>query len=151
MTMPPAVTLEGFRHQVRVPVRWGDLDAMGHVNNATYLTYLEQARITYFRNLGLWDAAPGKVGPIMARCEIDYRAPLHSDDDVVVFTRCSRLGSRSFDTEQVIARVKDGALEIAAQSKIVVVVYDYSAGKSAPMPEAWREKLRAYEVEPPKE
>ncbi|MBL8130544.1 MAG: acyl-CoA thioesterase [Anaerolineae bacterium] len=149
--MTPNASLEGFRHQLAVPVRWGDLDALGHVNNATYLTYLEQARITYFRDLGLWDAAPGKIGPIMARCEIDYRAPLGAEDQIVVFTRCARLGTRSFDTEQVIARLKGDELEIAAQSRIVVVVYDYAGGKSAPMPELWREKLRGYEVVPPRE
>lgn len=149
--MTPITPPEGFRHQTAVQVRWGDVDAMGHVNNATFLTYLEQARITYFNDLKLWDGARGTIGAIMARCEIDYRIPLHAEDQVVVFTRCSRLGNRSFDTEQIIARVRDGDVEVAAQSKIILVVYDYSAGNSARMPEVWREKLKAYEVEPPAE
>jgi acyl-CoA thioesterase FadM len=68
---------------------------------------------------------------------------------VIVFTRCSRLGNRSFDTEQTIARVKGDELEVAANAKIILVVYDYHAGKSARMPETWRDKLKAYEVEPP--
>ncbi len=143
---------EGFRHFVNIQIRWGDMDVMGHVNNATYLTYLEQARITYFNALGLWDGSAGKVGPIMARAEIDYRTPLHAEDTVVVFTRTARLGSRSFDTEQMIARAHaDGTIEIAAQAKIILVVFDYAAQKSARMADAWREIFRAYEVVPPLE
>lgn len=149
--MTPINPPEGFRHQTLVPVRWGDVDAMGHVNNATYLTYLEQARITYFNDLGLWNGQAGKIAPIMARCEIDYRLPLYASDQVVVYTRCARLGNRSFDTEQIIARVNGGDLQIAAQAKVVAVVYDYLSLKSAPMPEAWRDKLKSYEVSPPAE
>jgi acyl-CoA thioester hydrolase len=148
ITPPPP---QGFRHAAPIQVRWGDVDALGHVNNAAYLTYLEQARVTYFQELGLWDGLTGKVGPIMARCEIDYRLPLVAADHVVVYTRCTRLGTRSFDTEQLIARARDGAAEVAAQSKIILVVYDYNALRSTPMPEAWRERLRAYEAVPPVE
>lgn len=153
ITPPP---FEGFRHATPIQIRWGDVDALGHVNNANYLTYLEQARITYFTDLGLWDGRASAVGPILARCEIDYRAPLFATDTVVVYTRCTRLGNRSFDTEQVIARLKvaeDGQAtpEMAAQSKIILVVYDYGTLRSTSMPEAWREKLRSYEVTPPAE
>jgi acyl-CoA thioester hydrolase len=136
--VPPA----GFTHGVPIQVRWGDLDAMGHVNNATYLTYLEQARVTYFDDLGLWDGSGGGLGLIMARAEIDYRLPIRARDAIIVYTRCTRLGTRSFDTEQLVARVDDGgALTIAAQARIVVVVYDYGSGQSAPIPDAWRARL----------
>ncbi|MDZ4768555.1 MAG: thioesterase family protein [Chloroflexota bacterium] len=155
-TLTPLPPLDGFRHAAPIQIRWGDLDALGHVNNANYLTYLEQARISYFTSLALWDGSAGTVGPIMARCEIDYRMPLRADDTVIVYTRCVRLGTRSFDTEQVIARATvrpagKTEIEVAAQSKIVLVVYDYTALRSTPMPEMWREQLRAFEVVPPTE
>lgn len=136
---------DGFRHHVPIQVRWGDLDAMGHVNNATYLTYCEQARLTYFDDLGLWDGAGGKLGMIMAKAVIDYKLPLDSRDDVHVFTRCSRVGNKSFDTEVVIVRRAGDQHAVAAHAVITIVVFDYAAGRSAPMPDAWRAKLFAYE------
>lgn len=144
MTHVPAP--DGFRHHTPIQVRWADMDALGHVNNATYLTYLEQARIGYFNALGLWDGSMDKLGLIMARVVLDYRVPLVASDEVHVFTRCARLGGKSFDTEQVIARrAKDGSggIEIAAQGTITVVVFDYAANQSAPIPQAWRDKLLA--------
>jgi len=137
IALPP-----GFAHSIPIQVRWGDLDAMGHVNNATYLTYLEQARVTYFNDLGLWDGSGGGLGLIMARAEIDYKLPIQGRDQVTVFTRCTRLGTRSFDTEQIIARIDDErAWTTAAAARIVIVVYDYANGQSAPIPDAWRARL----------
>jgi acyl-CoA thioester hydrolase len=138
--------LSNFRHILPMPLRWADLDALGHVNNATYLTYLEQARIHYFRHLQLWDGQPDKLGLIMAKVVLEYKLPLFADDIVTVYTRCSRLGNRSFDTEQIIARqAANGGMEIAAQATITIVVFDYRVNQSAPIPDEWRARLVAYE------
>ena len=143
---------EGFRHHLPVQVRWGDMDALGHVNNAVYLTYLEQARVDHLRReLGLWDGQTGTIGVILARVEIDFKLPLFAGDDVHVFTRCARLGNRSLETEQVVARRKDDQLEVVARGMITIVVYDYSANQSAPIPAEWRDLVKAYEVTPPNE
>ena len=136
---------EGFRHHIPLPVRWSDLDALGHVNNAVYLTYFEQARISYFNELGLWDGSIEKLGLIMARAVIDYKLPLNATDDVHVFTRTKRLGNKSFDTEQLIARHVGDQLEIAAQGMITIVVFDYQTNTSTPMPQPWRDMLTVYE------
>jgi acyl-CoA thioester hydrolase len=137
--------LSKFRHTIAMPLRWADLDALGHVNNAAYLTYLEQARIGYFRDLELWDGQPDKIGLIMAKVVLEYKLPLFADDIVAVYTRCSRLGNRSFDTEQIIARSAKGGVQIVAQGTITLVVFDYRTNKSAPIPDDWRERLVAYE------
>ena len=142
---------QGFRHTQPIQVRWGDMDALGHVNNATFLTYLEQARINYVREIQLWQGDGDGIGLIMARCVIDYKLPLFAGDDVYVFTRCARLGNRSFDTAQWIMRLKDEQLELAAQATVTGVVYDYRAGKSTLMPDEWRAKIKAYEPTPPEE
>ncbi len=136
---------EGFRHGVPIQVRWADLDAMGHVNNAKYLTYLEQARIHYINTLGLWDGQATRRGMIMARVELDYKFPLTLAGEVVVYTRTSRLGTKSLDTEQQVVRYLDGEARVAAAAKITLVVYDYERGQSAPIPDAWRATLTAYE------
>lgn len=127
------------------------MDALGHVNNARFLTYFEQARINYVRGLRLWDGIPDKLGLIIARVEIDFRLPLFAGDDVHVFTRCARLGNRSLETEQVVARRKDDQLEVVARGLITIVVYDYRANQSAPIPAEWRNLVKAYEVTPPNE
>ncbi len=143
---------EGFRHHYPIQVRWGDMDALGHVNNAVYLTYLEQARVDYTRReLGLWDGAAGKIGLVMARVEIDFKLPLFAGDDVRVFTRMVHLGRTSGVTEQLIARVKDDQLEIAARALITIVVYDYANNQPTPIPAAWREQIKTYEIVPPEE
>lgn len=139
---------EGFQHHLAVQVRWGDMDAFGHVNNASYLTYLEMARIDYATSL--WERRL-ENGLIIARIAIDFKLPLFVGDDVHVFTRTSRLGRRSFDTEQWIMRRKEGQLELAAQATVTIVVYDYTANQSAPIPDEWRSVIKQYEPVTPSE
>jgi len=81
---------ETFPWIQREHVRFRDCDAMGHVNNAVYSTYLEQARIGI-----LGDLEPF----ILARVEIDFRAELRADEDVEVRSRCSKVGTKSFELE----------------------------------------------------
>ena len=146
--MDTAVTMPGFRHHCAIQVRWGDMDALGHVNNAKFLTYMEQGRLQYVNELNLWGGGRSKLGMILARVEIDFKLPLFASDDVHVFTRCVQFGRSSFKTEQWIARRKDEQLEVAAQAILTIVVYDYEQQKSAPIPEGWRALVKAYEVAP---
>ena len=146
--MDSLVYPEGFRHRFPVQVRWGDMDAFGHVNNAKYLTYLEMARIDY--STSLWQRSRER-GLIIAKIGIEYKLPLFAGDDVHVFTRTVRIGNRSFETEQWIMRREAEELQIAAQAFVTIVVYDYSANQSAPIPDAWRAAIRAFETKAPSE
>jgi acyl-CoA thioester hydrolase len=113
----------------RERVRFRDCDAMGHVNNAVYSTYLEQARIGIL----------GALEPfILARVEIDFRAELRMGEEIEVRTRCSRIGTKSFDLEHVIAA--DG--RVVAEAKSVLVSYDYERGESVPVPGQLRARLQ---------
>jgi len=112
----------------REHVRFRDCDAMGHVNNAVYSTYLEQARIGI-----LGDLEPF----ILAHVEIDFRAELRAGEHVEVRSRCSRVGTKSFELEhQVWAGDK-----LVADAKSVLVGYDYEAGTSVPLTENQRRRL----------
>lgn len=143
---------EGFRHHLPIQVRWGDMDALGHVNNAVYLTYLEQARVDQLRReLGLWDGQTGQIGVILARVEIDFKLPLFAGDDVHVFSRVTRLGNRSMELEQLIARLTDARYEIAARALVTTVIFDYVRNQSTPIPAEWRALIKAYEIVPPAE
>src|SRR5439155_21492121 len=91
-----AMAPEGFRRKTTIDVRFRDLDLMGHVNNAVYFTYLEQARLDYFRDL--YAAHPALEHPpgfIVASPRIEYRAPIFLDDRVDVWLRVSEIGRSS--------------------------------------------------------
>jgi acyl-CoA thioester hydrolase len=122
----------------REQVRFRDLDPMGHVNNAVFLTYIESARVAFLRQLGAAKTLE-EMGIIVARIEIDFRAPVRLGDEVEVSARVGRFGDKSFDLDHEL-RV-DG--EVVAEAKTVLVTYDYSKREAVPIPEDWREKLAA--------
>ena len=120
----PAVLAE-YPFHYRIEVRFRDLDALGHVNNAVYATYFESARIAYYQRLvgGSLD----RLGIILAELTISYKAPAHFGDELLVGVRVSRIGGKSFTMDYAIARVGDGALIATGQS--VLVAYDYADGR----------------------
>lgn len=138
-----------FRYSIPLTVRFADLDVLQHLNHATYLTYMEQARITYVRDVCGWQGADAQwhtLGMILARAEVDYKLPIAFGDQVLVYVRTSRLGGKSFDLEYLMTRQRGEAEpEIAATAKTVMVAYDYGADATIPVPEAWREAMLAYE------
>ena len=112
----------------REHVRFRDCDAMGHVNNAVYSTYLEQARIGILGDLDPF---------ILARVEIDFRAELRSGEDVEVRSRCAHVGTKSFSLEH---QIWSGE-RLVADAKSVLVGYDYEAGTSVPLTANQRRRL----------
>ena len=117
-----------FPFVLREHVRFRDLDSFGHVNNAVYSTYLEQAR---------HEVAGDLSSVILARVEIDFRSEIRAGEVVEVHSRCSRIGTKSFELEHEI-RV-DGRL--AAEAKSVLVGFDYERRESAPLTDELRERL----------
>ena len=139
-------SIEQYRFEMPVTVRFADLDAMGHLNNVNYLVYTEQARILYVRQICQGDKDWRKLGMILARTEIDYKLPIAFDDSVKVYIRVSRLGSKSFDFNYLITcQQGDANIEIAALSSSVMVAYDYEQDTTIAIPEQWRENILAYE------
>ena len=122
----------------REPVRFGDLDALGHVNNAVFLTYIESARVAFLFDTGAATSLED-MSIIVARIEIDFRAPVRFGQDVEIAVRATRFGDKSFDLEYVL-RV-DG--QVVAEAKSVLVGYDYERREPMTIPDEWREKLAA--------
>jgi acyl-CoA thioester hydrolase len=127
----------GWAYRHRVSVRFRDCDAMGHVNHAVYFTYLEQCRLTFWRELTGWPSPHTRV--ILARAECDYRAPAHFGDELEVRLNVDEIGRSSFVLVYEIADVKDDRL--IAAGKTVMVSYDYDAGKAVPLPAETRALL----------
>ncbi|MGH2626476.1 MAG: acyl-CoA thioesterase [Anaerolineales bacterium] len=133
-----------FRFLHPVEVRYGDLDAQRHVNHAKYFTYMELARAKYIEHLGLWQGRDfDRLGMIVAQASCDYRQAIRYGQPVRVGVRTVRLGNKSLELEYVIEDETDGA--VLATGKTVMVAYDYIEGKSVPVPEDWRSRLRAFE------
>ena len=124
-----------YRH--RLSVRFRDCDAMGHVNHAVYFTYLEQCRLTYWRELT--GTASPHTRVIIARAECDYRSPAHFGDELEIRLNVAEVGRSSFTLGYEI--VKFGDERLVANGKTVMVSYDYTAGASTPLPEATRSLL----------
>jgi acyl-CoA thioester hydrolase len=119
-----------------IEIRWRDLDGFGHVNNSTYLTYLEEARDEYLT--GILGEAVHRV--VVRRVEIDFRSGLVQDDDHVdVSVQLTAVGSSSATLRERIVSVADRRL--AAESETVVVHTDDSRTASSPWPQAERERL----------
>lgn len=136
---------EGFRHQTPIQLRFKDIDSMGHVNNADHLTYFELARMHYFNEVVAKENNWQKLGFILARVTIDYVEPVYLMDDVSVFTRCTRIGNKSFDLEYVLVKKTDDGYTLRSKGTSVIVCYDYELKKSIPVNPPWIESIKSFD------
>ena len=128
---------------VAVTVQWGDMDALGHVNNARYFTWFESARIALFERVGLASVGTPAVGPILAHTRCDFLAPVTYPAELVAGTRIERLGNSSFTMGYAIAHAA-APDEPVARGEGVVVLIDYTGGGKVRIPEDLRERLAAF-------
>jgi acyl-CoA thioester hydrolase len=131
-----------FRLAVPIQVRFRDTDAMGHVNNAVFLTYLEVARTEYWHRV--FDIASyNDVDFILARAEIDFLAPIFVQDECTVWIRVNEIGKKSFRfAYEMIAHDV-----IVARAETVQVMYDYANSRTKPLSDAQRQAMLAFEEE----
>jgi acyl-CoA thioester hydrolase len=133
-----------FPVTIEVMVSWGEMDAMGHVNNIVYFRYFESARIAYFERVGFLDAmrATG-VGPILASTHCRFRIPLTYPDRVLVGASASELKDDRFVMRyRVVSESKNA---VAAEGDGLIVSYDYRNERKAPLPPAVRTEIEALE------
>jgi acyl-CoA thioester hydrolase len=129
-----------FRFSYPMEVRYGDLDPQGHVNNAKYLTYMEQARVAYIRRLGVWKGNSFlDIGIILAEARITFLKPVTLGMDVQVAVRVSKLGHKSLTMEYRLENGLGG--EALASGLSVLVAYDYRSGETIPIPADWRQAI----------
>jgi acyl-CoA thioester hydrolase len=133
-----------FAHTHEIAVRLADTDAMGHVNNAFYLTYVEIARIAYYeevvgRPLPL-GAHGADEGMILAEIRMTYRSPAFYGETLTVETRVERIGRTSFGmTHRITApETRYGHGRLVAVADSTLVSYDYVAEAPIPVPDEWR-------------
>lgn len=125
---------------VRFPVHWGELDALGHVNNGRYFTWFESARMELFRRVGLEFAGTPAAGPILAHTRCDFLAPVRFPAEILAGTRIGGLGNTSFTMEFGIALAGEPE-RLVARGEAVIVLIDYSTGDKVPLPGDLRRRL----------
>ncbi|HET7506872.1 MAG TPA: thioesterase family protein [Solirubrobacterales bacterium] len=131
------MAVEGYPFSVGQEVVLHDLDAFGHVNNAVYLTYIENARVAYFRE-ALGVRTIEEIRNIMAAVTIEFRAEISYGDALEIGVRTERVGNKSFVLRYLLT-LGDGT--VAAEATSTQVMFDYEQRTSIPIPDDWRQKL----------
>lgn len=133
-----------FRYHHPIEVRYSDLDPQGHVNNARYFSYTEQARVGYIRHLGLWEGGSFlDIGIIIAEAQMKFKAPILFGQTVQVGVRVSRLGNKSMS---MLYNLEEAGTSMEfADGSSVLVAYNYHTEETIPIPDAWREAISDFE------
>ena len=135
--------MNDFPVSVPILVHWGDMDALGHVNNARYFTWFESARIALFERVGLAAVGTPAVGPILASTRCDFLAPVRYPAELVAGSSVERLGNTSFTMGYGIAHAAEPD-HLVARGEGVVVLIDYATGAKVPIPDDLRAALSSF-------
>ena len=133
-----------YRFHDIVEARYSDLDPQWHVNNVRYLAFLEQGRLKYLIQLGLWDGLDfNRLGMIVADIHISYLEPMLFGQPVRLDLRVGKIGNKSLTFEYQL--VDQASERILAKAESIMVAYDYNQQISIRVPDEWRDKMAAFE------
>ena len=127
-------------HVTTMPIRWGDMDAYGHVNNTVYFRYMEQARVEWLEDMQI-EVRPGGLGPVIINASCTFLVPMNYPGQVEVKTFAGQSGRSSVQTYVEMRIVGDATLYAEGAAKVVWM--DTRTGKSAPIPDHVRAVLDA--------
>jgi acyl-CoA thioester hydrolase len=123
----------------RLTVRFSDCDVLGHVNHAVYFTYFEECRMNWWRSIGGGASGMPGAGAIIVNASCNYRAPSHIGDELDVRLAVAAIGTSSVTLDYEIVNAASGVC--VADGRTVNVAYDYTVGKTMPLPTETRERL----------
>lgn len=137
--------LKSFPVIIELPVAWGDMDALGHVNNVTYFRYFENARVAYFERIKMMEfMTESGVGPILASIQCRFLAPLIYPDMVSIGSWVSEVGEDRFKMKlRIISRRLS---RIAADGEALMVTYDYRNNRKVPIPAEMKRSILDFEA-----
>jgi len=121
--------MKGFHYKIQIHLRFSDIDALGHVNNAVNLTYFEIARSAYWTDVIAWDWK--QSGIIIRKSVVDYHKPIILGDEVYAYVRTSKIGNSSFELDYIL--VKSG--------QTICVSIDYQSQKPTKIPQLQRQRM----------
>jgi len=144
----PIITREQFSFWAEVEVRWGDMDAQGHVNNAVYFTYCETARIKLLRSIGVKGRSGGAAqGPTLVTTSCDFKQQVRYPTTLDIGVRLERVGQRSFELSYGMFR--QGTDELVAVARSVNAWVDFAQERAVTLPDEVRATLGQYKTESP--
>lgn len=133
--------LDAYPSRLSLAVQWGDMDALGHVNNTVPIRWLENSRIHYMELSGMAETLEGMgIGPILAAVNCSYKRQLLYPDTVTIGCRVSRLGRSSVTFQHAVLSEKQKAIAVEGES--VVVAFDYKNQRAVRIPDEVRDQLR---------
>jgi acyl-CoA thioester hydrolase len=134
-----------MKHKIPIQLRFKDLDKLGHVNNANYLSYFELARVNYFRAvMGEKRLDWSNEGVIMANVQMTFKQPILLEDEIFVYVWVSRFGTKSFDMSCSIVRSVNGQETEVATGMTVLVCMNYQTNQTIEIPALWRQKMEEF-------
>jgi acyl-CoA thioester hydrolase len=133
--------LDKYRFQYEIQVRYSDMDMLGHANNAVYLTYLELARLGYFKEVIRQEWK--QVALVLAHASMDYRIPITPEVRPITYIRTTKLGNSSLHMDNMITDPEGKTLFFSTQ--MVLVAINTKTGRSTPIPESEKQKVISYE------
>lgn len=134
---------EFLMSEIQITARFGETDALGHINNASYFSYLEEARIRFFEEIG-YNINTKKWNFILASTKCDFISQGYFNQKLTIMTNVSKIGTKSFQLEHEIVCSQTG--NIIARANAVIVYFDFDKQESAMIPDLLREGLRGYLV-----
>ena len=133
--------IAGFHFKTPIDLRFSDMDMFGHSNNAVYLTYFEQARSVYWKEVLNWNWKT--YGIVLVKAEVEYIAPVTLEDEIWIYVKTVKVGNSSFEMEYMIVSVKEGKETLKTMGKTKQVTIDNSTKKPTAIPKEAKEKMIA--------
>lgn len=134
-----------FRHQMPAQLRFSDVDQFGHVNNSVYFSLFDTCKTKYVMEV-VGDEILSRLGTVVASIKADFIAPIYYPDEIVIQTKVTRLGNKSYTVLQ--RAINKRTLEIKCECHTTMVTYDIHNNKSILIPDDFRQKIECYEDYP---
>ncbi len=142
--MEPQTDREGaFHHSLPIQIRFNDVDSYGHVNNNAYFAYYDLGKEDYLRSVLRVDFRAAEVAPVIAHIQADFLLPVFYGDSIVIETRVSHIGNKSFTLEQ--RAIRQETNEEVCRCSTVMVCFNMKTQQSADMPAHYRGAIEAFE------
>ena len=132
-----------FRHEVPLQIRFNDIDLLGHLNNAVYIQFVDLGKSRSFQDVMPEGVDWRHINIVVANINCDFFAPTYITEPIAVLTTITHMGEKSFALEQRIVNSDNG--EVKCIAKTIMVGFDMTTGKSAPIDPKWVEALERYE------
>ncbi|MFL5753051.1 MAG: acyl-CoA thioesterase [Bacteroidia bacterium] len=134
-----------FRHCTKIQLRFADMDLLGHVNNAVFMSYFETARMSYFKDVIADSLERLKIGLIIAKTTIEYKVPVMLGDETYAYTKIIRFGNKSFDISNYLVKKKGNEELVCCEATSTIVCVNTVTTETIAVPEEWKNRVNAFQ------